>query len=59
MNEHKPSCRLNATSGQVDDCRDRDLWLGIYHDFHIRRQVGDFFYSAQMMPLLRVSEYLR
>ncbi|KAJ5335795.1 uncharacterized protein N7506_005731, partial [Penicillium brevicompactum] len=38
MNEHKPSCRLNATSGQVDDCRDRDLWLGIYHDFHIRRQ---------------------
>lgn len=46
MNEHKPSCHLNATSGQVDDCHDRDLWLGIYYDFHIRRQVGELLYRV-------------
>ncbi|KAJ5741200.1 uncharacterized protein N7511_008517 [Penicillium nucicola] len=38
MNEHKPSCHWNVTSGGDDDCRDRDYWLGIYFDFNNRRK---------------------
>ncbi|KAJ5780727.1 hypothetical protein N7457_005887 [Penicillium paradoxum] len=38
MDEKKPSCQKNATSGQLDDCRNRDYWLGIYADFAKRRK---------------------
>ncbi|CAG7952953.1 unnamed protein product [Penicillium salamii] len=38
----KPSCHFNATSGEADDCRDRDHWLGIYYEFNNRRKVCDF-----------------
>ncbi|KAJ6003617.1 hypothetical protein N7522_006417 [Penicillium canescens] len=37
MDQERPRCRLNATSGHKDDCRDRDYWLGFYADFSRRR----------------------
>ncbi|KXG45901.1 uncharacterized protein PGRI_047570 [Penicillium griseofulvum] len=37
MDERKPSCHLNISSGILDDCRDRDYWLGLYADFTKRR----------------------
>ncbi|KAJ5452897.1 hypothetical protein N7445_001080 [Penicillium cf. griseofulvum] len=37
MEREKPRCQFNATSGQEDDCRNRDYWLGFYSDFKKRR----------------------
>ncbi|KAJ5557605.1 hypothetical protein N7513_003191 [Penicillium frequentans] len=42
LDEHKPPCHWNATSGEEDDCRDRDVWLGMYYDFNTRRMVCGF-----------------
>ncbi|KAJ5372368.1 hypothetical protein N7517_004374 [Penicillium concentricum] len=38
MDEKKPSCHMNLSSGHLDDCRDRDYWLGLYADFTKRRK---------------------
>ncbi|KAH7067248.1 glucose N-acetyltransferase [Paraphoma chrysanthemicola] len=37
--EHQPKC-VESEGGQVPDCTDRDLWLGLYADFSERRQVS-------------------
>ncbi|KAJ5522875.1 hypothetical protein N7494_013305 [Penicillium frequentans] len=39
LDEHKPPCHWNATSGEEDDYRDRDVWLGMYYDFNTRRMI--------------------
>lgn len=39
MDAHKPPCHMNFTSGEKDDCRDRDCWLEIYGDFDKRRNL--------------------
>ncbi|KAL3460076.1 nucleotide-diphospho-sugar transferase [Aspergillus heterothallicus] len=38
IEKHQPQCELNSTTGQ-EDCRSRDIWLGLYHDFAERRKV--------------------
>ncbi|KGO47716.1 hypothetical protein PEX1_092410 [Penicillium expansum] len=37
IEKEQPRCRFNAKSGQKDDCRNRDYWLGFYADFAKRR----------------------
>jgi hypothetical protein len=41
MDEKKPSCQMNISTGHLDDCRNRDYWLGLYADFTKRRTVLD------------------
>ncbi|KAJ5867883.1 hypothetical protein N7534_002436 [Penicillium rubens] len=38
IEESQPPCELNPTTGYEDDCRVKNLWLGIYEDFRIRRE---------------------
>ncbi|OQE37072.1 hypothetical protein PENCOP_c010G00097 [Penicillium coprophilum] len=38
IEEKKPSCHMSISSGRLDDCRDRDYWLGLYADFTKRRK---------------------
>ncbi|KAL2842495.1 nucleotide-diphospho-sugar transferase [Aspergillus pseudodeflectus] len=38
VQEQQPKCDMNPTTGQEDDCRARDLWLGFYADFATRRE---------------------
>ncbi|KAL1964240.1 hypothetical protein VTN77DRAFT_7198 [Rasamsonia byssochlamydoides] len=38
IKEKQPKCEKNPTTGEEDDCRARDLWLGFYSDFKKRRQ---------------------
>ncbi|MCJ1366231.1 N-acetylglucosaminyltransferase [Acarospora aff. strigata] len=35
--EKPPKCQLHQTTG-VENCRSRDIWLGLYSDFRERRQ---------------------
>ncbi|KAJ5683811.1 CAZyme family GT8 [Penicillium maclennaniae] len=39
INKTQPPCEVNPATGERDDCRLRELWLGIYKDFMTRRQV--------------------
>ncbi|KKA19942.1 Golgi Precursor [Rasamsonia emersonii CBS 393.64] len=41
IQEKQPKCEKNPTTGEEDNCRNRDLWLGFYSDFKKRRQVSD------------------
>ncbi|PYI05196.1 nucleotide-diphospho-sugar transferase [Aspergillus sclerotiicarbonarius CBS 121057] len=36
--ENKPECDVDPQTGRYDDCRARDIWLGLYDDFARRRQ---------------------
>ncbi|PWY74496.1 nucleotide-diphospho-sugar transferase [Aspergillus sclerotioniger CBS 115572] len=36
--EKKPECEMDSQTGRYDDCRARDIWLGLYDDFAQRRQ---------------------
>ncbi|KAL3461830.1 nucleotide-diphospho-sugar transferase [Aspergillus heterothallicus] len=38
VQEEKPACEMDPATGREDDCRARDLWLGFYADFAIRRE---------------------
>ncbi|QKX54216.1 uncharacterized protein TRUGW13939_01301 [Talaromyces rugulosus] len=38
IQEKQPTCDLNPATGQEDDCRARDIWLGVYEDFAKRRK---------------------
>ncbi|RDW94098.1 uncharacterized protein DSM5745_01420 [Aspergillus mulundensis] len=38
VQEQQPTCVFNEATGQNDDCRARDLWLGFYADFAARRK---------------------
>ncbi|KAJ5164558.1 uncharacterized protein N7500_006388 [Penicillium coprophilum] len=38
VEESQPQCELNPASGHRDDCRVKNLWLGLYEDFRIRRE---------------------
>ncbi|PYI36775.1 nucleotide-diphospho-sugar transferase [Aspergillus indologenus CBS 114.80] len=38
VEEKQPTCDMNPQTGLKDDCRARDIWLGIYDDFAQRRQ---------------------
>ncbi|KAL4791233.1 hypothetical protein BDV19DRAFT_381768 [Aspergillus venezuelensis] len=42
----QPSCDVNSTTGQEEDCRARDLWLVFNADFAARRKVGVMFSLA-------------
>ncbi|KAJ5510034.1 hypothetical protein LT330_007091 [Penicillium expansum] len=35
----QPPCEVDPVTGQRDDCRLREIWLGIYKDFMARRNV--------------------
>ncbi|KAJ5291930.1 CAZyme family GT8, partial [Penicillium angulare] len=37
VEEIQPTCDLNPKTNRPDDCRGRDIWLGIYDDFKTRR----------------------
>ncbi|KAJ5372284.1 CAZyme family GT8 [Penicillium concentricum] len=37
INKTQPPCEINPATGQQDDCRLREIWLGIYKDFMARR----------------------
>ncbi|PYH44750.1 nucleotide-diphospho-sugar transferase [Aspergillus saccharolyticus JOP 1030-1] len=39
IEEKQPTCDINPETGLYDDCRARDIWLGVYDDFAQRRQV--------------------
>ncbi|KAL2217371.1 nucleotide-diphospho-sugar transferase [Thermoascus aurantiacus ATCC 26904] len=39
IEEKQPKCDKNPHTGEEDDCRARDLWLGFYADFAKRREV--------------------
>ncbi|KAJ5714703.1 CAZyme family GT8, partial [Penicillium malachiteum] len=51
INNTQPPCEFNPATGQQDDCRIREHWLGIYKDFRTRRQV------AQAHPDLKLLSY--
>ncbi|KAJ0416496.1 nucleotide-diphospho-sugar transferase [Aspergillus carlsbadensis] len=38
LEENKPTCDPNPATGRDDDCRARDIWLGLYRDFADRRK---------------------
>lgn len=44
IQEKQPTCDLNPETGMEDDCRARDIWLGVYADFAGRRKVCQPFY---------------
>ncbi|KAJ5781986.1 CAZyme family GT8 [Penicillium psychrosexuale] len=37
INKTQPPCEINPATSQQDDCRLREIWLGIYKDFMARR----------------------
>jgi hypothetical protein len=47
IEKHQPTCELNPTTGQ-EDCRSRDIWLGLYRDFAERRKVGLLVYDTSI-----------
>ncbi|KAK9367281.1 nucleotide-diphospho-sugar transferase [Lipomyces kononenkoae] len=42
IQDKQPKCQKNPKTGEEDDCRSRDMWLGFYSDFRQRRQVSSF-----------------
>ncbi|KAK9251623.1 nucleotide-diphospho-sugar transferase [Lipomyces tetrasporus] len=38
IQDKQPKCQKNPKTGEEDDCRSRDLWLGFYSDFKQRQQ---------------------
>ncbi|KAJ5718717.1 CAZyme family GT8 [Penicillium malachiteum] len=38
ISKTQPPCDYNPATGEEDDCRLRELWLGIYKDFKTRRK---------------------
>ncbi|PWY75052.1 nucleotide-diphospho-sugar transferase [Aspergillus heteromorphus CBS 117.55] len=38
IEQSQPPCEIDPVTGERDDCRVRELWLGIYSDFTARRQ---------------------
>ncbi|KAJ5513114.1 hypothetical protein N7463_002666 [Penicillium fimorum] len=38
VEDSQPQCELNPATGYKDDCRVKNLWLGVYEDFKIRRE---------------------
>ncbi|KAL2816084.1 glycosyltransferase family 8 protein [Aspergillus granulosus] len=36
--KHQPTCDLNPKTGQEDNCRSRDIWLGLYREFADHRK---------------------
>lgn len=38
VDKSKPSCGQLSVTNQTEDCRDRDIWVGIYADFRRRRR---------------------
>jgi hypothetical protein len=51
IQEKQPTCDLDPVTGQEDDCRARDIWLGLYEDFAKRRKVCPM--SSFLHPLGR------
>ncbi|KAJ5383463.1 hypothetical protein N7517_001374 [Penicillium concentricum] len=39
VEDSQPQCELNPATGYKDDCRVKNLWLGVYEDFKVRREV--------------------
>ncbi|PLB54728.1 nucleotide-diphospho-sugar transferase [Aspergillus steynii IBT 23096] len=39
IQEKQPTCDMNPQTGVEDDCRARDIWVGVYADFAERRKV--------------------
>ncbi|CAG8052055.1 unnamed protein product [Penicillium olsonii] len=37
LEKAQPACAFDPSTGLHDDCRTRDLWLGLYEDFRLRR----------------------
>ncbi|OQE00658.1 hypothetical protein PENVUL_c048G01716 [Penicillium vulpinum] len=38
IDDLQPPCELNPATGYKNDCRVKNLWLGVYEDFRIRRE---------------------
>ena len=57
--EKPPKCQLHQTTG-VENCRSRDIWLGLYSDFRERRQVRVVRILSYRRPeLTLVADHLR
>ncbi|CAG8421297.1 unnamed protein product [Penicillium salamii] len=39
----QPPCAFDPSTGRQDDCHTRNLWLGLYEDFRLRRKVFNSF----------------